>query len=1141
MIRIGNVLFMLAAIAVSLNAETVFIDDMLSLSGWSSNTGGIGLVNYGDGNSVHMSSWWSDSNNFTHMKRDTGVIIQDEKEYELLIGAEGHQQNSSEPALGKPISVELYSINESVEDIFQTASITPLYNWPASTASFPKYSIKFDTLGEDNQDLIGKSLGVQIWGNWWNSLSIDKVELVSSGADNQLSTKLFFDTSAQGETKKLDYWGVCQGWINESNMTSAIDNMGAENIDSVRFNFSASEPLSYSGGRPVLPAGGEMQTTIQNALAQAQRVPDADLTLVAGNKYIMDDWYIRSDGKIDPVKIVDGIIAAINYVTSNYGYSTEDFDFVEVYNEPDWEFPQGSRANMYEIMQEYRTRSQLGSIPIVGPSTLSSSNAYSWYDPNRDLIDIGATHVIGGTMQSFIDFINEVHSDDKTFLNPEIHNYIELMIAAELSDRPGEGGLFWGEVDPAEGRFVKAAQGKRIAYKMHAPSWSGASAYRDLQGRVWLFLGSSERRAEKSKWEFECTNRDVFFDGEGPKREVSLNIENHAFDFIEVTWGDRSPVYFSQFVDNLSDNSRLAADFNGVHLKDDSNISDYSRWRFRPEGAFYYIDNTASLESRRDSRLSASAGSNSLSLVSNSQENDFVKWQLTQVGGSYYLENVGKQRAGENPRLKIASGAPVLTDSSDTSMQAQWSFADTGETDSEPPSSPENLSAAVEDSKITLNWDDSDEWDFSSYSVYRSRVSGSGYVEIAADLTETEFQDSTAENSRNYYYAVTAKDVFGNESPRSAEVKAASHSPLAFDDFQSNDFASGAGWNGNWQLSSSPSPVIQNCGGNYVLKLTEDASVSRAFSQRIYKPILQFDFDADSLESGEYAAGEIYDSARDAWISVWKAYYHDNGGDSIGGGNDTADNLTEVTVDLSEYAPTAQQIRFKSSVSSDEGVLFIDNVKLFSNNFGKPSGSVVYSDGMSVLSGVWNEESKSAQEAGENVGGVRVNTEGDIPFVEMNSWWDGAKYTKIYTSAGHTISEDKYYEVSVYMKSSLQEDTNAEIILSDADSSWAEITSETFNISPVQITKHTIGFSTVNGANQNSVGNALGITVSPGWWNAVSVHAVYVEEKEFFYQRDTNQDGIVNFCDFVDFSQSWQPSDKEGIKDFAGSWLYSSD
>jgi fibronectin type 3 domain-containing protein len=59
------------------------------------------------------------------------------------------------------------------------------------------------------------------------------------------------------------------------------------------------------------------------------------------------------------------------------------------------------------------------------------------------------------------------------------------------------------------------------------------------------------------------------------------------------------------------------------------------------------------------------------------------------------------------------------------------------------------------------------------YNLYRSTVSGSGYVKINSTLiTKMSAIDATVQNGKTYFYVATAVDANGNESPFSNEASA---------------------------------------------------------------------------------------------------------------------------------------------------------------------------------------------------------------------------------------------------------------------------------------------------------------------------------------------------------------------------------
>ncbi|MFQ6028300.1 MAG: phytase, partial [Dehalococcoidia bacterium] len=89
-----------------------------------------------------------------------------------------------------------------------------------------------------------------------------------------------------------------------------------------------------------------------------------------------------------------------------------------------------------------------------------------------------------------------------------------------------------------------------------------------------------------------------------------------------------------------------------------------------------------------------------------------------------------------------------------------------------PPSVPTGLSAIAGNSQVSLDWPDNGEGDLAGYNVYRSETPGSPYQKLNVGLvTSSSYLDGTVVNGATYYYVVTAEDLAGQESAKSAEVQ----------------------------------------------------------------------------------------------------------------------------------------------------------------------------------------------------------------------------------------------------------------------------------------------------------------------------------------------------------------------------------
>jgi glycosidase len=102
-----------------------------------------------------------------------------------------------------------------------------------------------------------------------------------------------------------------------------------------------------------------------------------------------------------------------------------------------------------------------------------------------------------------------------------------------------------------------------------------------------------------------------------------------------------------------------------------------------------------------------------------------------------------------------------------------------------PPAAPQNLRVTEEgDGLVRLSWQ-RPSGGAKAYNIYRSPVSGGGWVKInATPVTSLTFADTTVINGRTYYYTVRALDAAGNESPASVEVSALPHYPIGWANLQ---------------------------------------------------------------------------------------------------------------------------------------------------------------------------------------------------------------------------------------------------------------------------------------------------------------------------------------------------------------------
>ncbi len=115
--------------------------------------------------------------------------------------------------------------------------------------------------------------------------------------------------------------------------------------------------------------------------------------------------------------------------------------------------------------------------------------------------------------------------------------------------------------------------------------------------------------------------------------------------------------------------------------------------------------------------------------------------------------------------------------------RSAWLLA-TGQTDLQPTAAPTGLQVAEEgNGQLSLSWNSVA--DASGYNLYRSPLSGGGWVRVnASPLTGTSFTDSGLRNAPIYYYVATALDNAGNESSYSNQTSGMPHLSIGWANLQ---------------------------------------------------------------------------------------------------------------------------------------------------------------------------------------------------------------------------------------------------------------------------------------------------------------------------------------------------------------------
>ncbi len=90
-------------------------------------------------------------------------------------------------------------------------------------------------------------------------------------------------------------------------------------------------------------------------------------------------------------------------------------------------------------------------------------------------------------------------------------------------------------------------------------------------------------------------------------------------------------------------------------------------------------------------------------------------------------------------------------------------------TDNTPPPPPTNVYTVSGDNRVDIFWDKSNAPDLAGYRIYVSDAYDGAYSLIGSTITNY-YVDYNAVNGTTYYYAVTAYDIYGNESDLSKDI-----------------------------------------------------------------------------------------------------------------------------------------------------------------------------------------------------------------------------------------------------------------------------------------------------------------------------------------------------------------------------------
>jgi hypothetical protein len=326
---------------------------------------------------------------------------------------------------------------------------------------------------------------------------------------------LYFSPSDVGVTKSVAEWGVDTAWPSSDNVRLSVAHMGQSNVDVVRLTFYTEHAL-IDNGNGTYSLNATARGLIDNQLSLANLagakplafVPTVDSTHAS---------YLSGPG-INVASWVQLIKTTQEYINSRPGFTTRQIASIEPFNEPDYWAGQGTAAQLNSVITQLKTYPVFQNTAMLAGSTLNSNNAQSWYN-QAPAATVGSSHLLGGSLTSYVNFMDNVKNAGEPFANPELHSLGEAIVGAEHGMT---SGIWWADVLRARGLFIRASDGKRLAYFEDLPRQSAAAVYRGTDGKIKAFAGGLERFGTPTAYRFVSTDQDVYFNGI-PVREYMLH------------------------------------------------------------------------------------------------------------------------------------------------------------------------------------------------------------------------------------------------------------------------------------------------------------------------------------------------------------------------------------------------------------------------------------------------------------------------------------------------------------------------------------------------------------------------------------------------------------------------------------------
>ena len=624
-----------------------------------------------------------------------------------------------------------------------------------------------------------------------NAQEEDRVLSASSFITPTAPAQASLSFSVSGEGKRFNpIWGLDQAWISEQNFRKGVNHMGKENVGIGRSCFRTAKALNNDS---VLAYDATSHLQQRNRIFNilSDTLP---LVLTCDQEAGVDASY-RTGNYANVERWSAMINAHVKWLNENTKHRVAG---ISPFNEPDYWTEEGATAaNSRDIAKRLKeTYPRFANVAIVGANTLNDDKAITWYNPGKEYYDWGNTHQLAGSMNNYKAFYDLLTKDGKVGYNDEMHNVAEAFIGLEHGMTVG---IWWGFDSRARGEFCDISRhGVRLGYAEHPDNWTAATVYRHDNGQVKGFLGSSERQAYTTSYQFISTDHDVYYDGVGPTREIRMAIhggtgyqkgQKNAERVIDITWGaDVQPSPIDGVYKIMNKATCFVVAEHG-ELNGQPNISQRSyngspsmQWEVKPVGSsvdgdysFYDIKSVNDGKHMDVLNFSTQSGGNVISFGTDTPSTN-QQWYLTYAGdGFYYIRNRESALYLTLTSSNKVQGMNINQQSllPDPTRQLWRIIPLEAECELEAPATPTGLNATALPASVLLEWQPNTETDLDGYMILRAEKGTGEWHTIARKLKTCKFLDNCCRPGKTYEYSLKAIDLSDNMSAPCNSVEAA--------------------------------------------------------------------------------------------------------------------------------------------------------------------------------------------------------------------------------------------------------------------------------------------------------------------------------------------------------------------------------